>query len=134
MAAVRERQKIRHWPLEYLQTVLVQFEIADHLRMQQAHRVARSRIAEAGKKFLGHGGAADYAAPLEHAHFEPRCSEIARADQAIVAATDDNGVVFLRSGHLTDDTGEPAAGDIRGACHALISAMMKQEQRPPAKV
>ena len=72
----------------------MQPEFADHLRMQQADRVARGRVAKAGKEFFGDGGAADHAAPFEYAHLEASCREIARADETVVAATDDYGVVF----------------------------------------
>ena len=114
--------------------VLGEPQIADHLRVQQAHGVARGRVAKAGMEFLGHRGAADDAAPLEHAHLQARRREIARAGEAVVARADDDGVVFLRFGHLMDDTGERVAGDIRAAFPALITAMVKQEQSPPPGV
>src|SRR5258706_10956834 len=80
-------------------------EIAYDLRMQEAHGVAGGRVAKAGEKFFGDGGAADHGAPFEHAHLESGRGEIARADEPVVASPHDYGVVFLCVRHLTDDTG-----------------------------
>ncbi len=60
-AAIGQRQEVLHGPLEHLQAVLDQPQVVDHLGVQQADRVARGGVAEAGVEFLGDGGAAEYA-------------------------------------------------------------------------
>ena len=40
-------------------------------------------------EFFRHGGAADYAAPLQHRDLEARLGEVGSAHQAVVAAADD---------------------------------------------
>ena len=44
-------------------------------------------------KFFGDGGAADHAAPLQHHDLVPRHRQIGGADEAVVPASDDDGVV-----------------------------------------
>ncbi len=43
-------------------------------------------------KLFGHGGSADHAASLEHRDLQSRRCEIGRADQAVVAAANDQRV------------------------------------------
>ena len=47
-----------------------ELHVTDDLRAEQAHRVARGRIAEAGQEFIGDGGAADVPRGLEHRHLQ----------------------------------------------------------------
>ena len=89
-------RKLAHRPLDDAQAVLGEPQVADDLRMQQADRVTRGRIAEARMEFLGDGGAAEDAATLEHRHRESGRGEVAGADQAVVAAADDDGIVAGR--------------------------------------
>ena len=72
--------------------MFAQAQIGDDFWTEQADRVTRGRIAETREKFFGDRGAADHAAALEHMHFESRLGEITRADKAVVAAADDDGV------------------------------------------
>ena len=63
-----ERKKIREGPLDDRQTMLRKPQIADHVRVEQAHRVARRRIPKTGVKFLGDSGAAHDVTPLDNAY------------------------------------------------------------------
>ena len=91
-APVGQRQEVCVRSLGDAQAVLVQAQVADHLGIEQADRVAGSRVAEAGKELLGHRRAANDAAPFQHPHLQAGAGEIRRAHQAVVAATDDQCV------------------------------------------
>ena len=67
-SAIGRRNKVRKRSFNNAQAVLDKPQVADHLGVQQADRVARGRIAEAGVELLGHCGAADDAAPLDDVH------------------------------------------------------------------
>ena len=92
IAAIGQRQEILRAALDDAQAMLVQLEIANDLWLQQAHRIGRGRVAEAGPKFLRHRGAADDTAPLNDAHAQARHAEIGRAGQPVVAGADDDGI------------------------------------------
>jgi hypothetical protein len=92
IAAIGQRQKILRAAFDDAQAVLVQLEIADDFRLQQAYRIGRGRVAEAGPKFLGHRRAADNTAPLHDPHSQARHAEIGRADEPVVAGADDDGI------------------------------------------
>jgi hypothetical protein len=79
--------------------VLGEAHVGNDLRLEQADGVAGDRVAEARVELLGHRGAADHVAALEQAHLEPGAGEVERADRAVVAGADDEGVVLL--GHIT---------------------------------
>ena len=72
--------------------MLGEAQVADHLGVQQADRVARGGVAEAGVEFLGDGGAAEDGAALEDAHGEAGFGEVAGAGEAVVAAADDDHI------------------------------------------
>ena len=65
---------------------------------EQADDVAEDREAEAREELLGDGGAAEHVALLEDEGLQPGAGEVGRADEAVVAATDDDGVVGLGQG------------------------------------
>ena len=65
------------------------------LRVEQADRVGRDRIAEPGIEFLGHRGAADHLAPLDHLDPQPGHREIGRAGEAVMPRADDDDVSFV---------------------------------------
>src|SRR6185369_15491562 len=67
-------------------------QIADYLGVEEAHGVARRGIAKAGVKLLGHCGAAQHGAALEHADGKARGREIGGAGEAVMPAADDDGV------------------------------------------
>jgi hypothetical protein len=69
-----------------------QLEIGNDSGVEQADRVGRDRIAEAGVKFLRHRGAADHLAPVDHAHAQARAGEIGRAGEAVMPRADDDDV------------------------------------------
>ncbi len=94
--AAGQRQEVGERALDDAQPVPGEPQVADHLRMQQAHRVARGGIAEARVELLGHGRAADDTPALEHAHPQPGGGEVGRAGQAVVARPDDERVVGRR--------------------------------------
>jgi len=86
-------QEIVGLPQHDLQPVALELHVADHLRLKQAHRVARRRIAEARQELVGDGGAADRARSFEHRDLEALLRQIVGAGQAIVARADDDRVV-----------------------------------------
>ena len=92
VAPVRQRQKILRAAFDNTQTVLVQLEVADDLRLQQTHGVGRRRVAKAGMEFLRDGCAPDHAAPLNQAHAQSRHAEIGRANEPVVTGSDYDGI------------------------------------------
>ena len=86
------RQEIVDLAEHDLEAMLVEPHVADDLGVEQADRVARRRVAEAGMEFLGHRGAADDAARFEDRHLEAARGEIISADQAVMAGADDQHV------------------------------------------
>jgi hypothetical protein len=70
----------------------MQLQVVDHLRLQQRHRVRRHRVAEAGMELLGDRGTAENATTFQHQHLLSGARQIGRADQAVVAATNDDRI------------------------------------------
>jgi hypothetical protein len=68
IAAVGGGQKILRRAFDDPQAVVAQPEIGRDLRVQQADGVGCDRIAEPGMEFLGHRGAADHLAAVDHLH------------------------------------------------------------------
>ena len=107
-----QRQEVGIRPLHDPQAVVRQVQIADHLRVEQAHRVGSDRVAEARMEFLGHRRAAHHAAALEHLHLEAAPGEIAGTGKAVVACADDHGVVAGCRGHS-------GCGSVRGYTESI---------------
>ena len=82
-----------------VQAVPRQLEVADDLGPEQRDDVAEDREAEAREELLGHRGAAQDVALLEDEGLHAGAGEIGGADQAVVAAADDDRVVGL--GHCS---------------------------------
>ncbi len=78
-----------------LQPVAGQRQVTDDLRAQQAHDVREDAEAEAREDLLGERRAAEDLATLEDERPEATPGEIGRADEAVVAAADDDRVVAL---------------------------------------
>src|SRR5665213_935060 len=70
----------------------MQLQVTDHRRIEQRDRIARRRIAKARVELLGDGGATHDGAALDDAHRLPRSSEVGRAHEPVMAATDDDGI------------------------------------------
>ena len=77
-------------------------------RAQQRKRVGAGRGAHAGPQLLGHAGAADEVAALEHLHVEARARQVGGGDQAVVAGADDDRVAHHRQAMAMDDFARPA--------------------------
>jgi len=92
---VRQGQKIAHPPLDDLEPVAVQFQIGDHLGIEQRHRVGGDGIAEAGMKFLGDRGAADRVVLFKDRNLVPGRRQIPGADQPVVAAADHHRMLHI---------------------------------------
>ena len=92
IAAIRRWQEILRAPLDDPQPVIVQAQVGDDLRIEQADGIGGDRIAEAGVEFLGHRRAADHAAPLDHADPQAVHRQIGGAGQAVVARANDDNV------------------------------------------
>ena len=76
-------------------------QLADHLRLEQAHGVARGRVAKARRELLGDGGAADDAATLENPHPQARLGEVTGTDEAVVTGADDERIEIGGGGLAT---------------------------------
>ena len=81
-----------------VEAVFRELEIADDLGTEQADDVAEDREPEAWEDLLGDGGTAEDVAPLQDQCLHPGTGEVGRADEAVVAATDDDRVVRLGQG------------------------------------
>src|SRR5439155_22998363 len=80
-----------------LESVTGEVEIADDLRPQQRHDVRADRKLESWEDLFGDRGAADDMAPLQHEHFPSRTREIRGGRQTVMAAANDDDVVFHTS-------------------------------------
>ena len=99
VAGLVDRQEVGDRPLDNAQAVAVQAHVGDHLRIEQADRVAGHRVAKAGMEFLGHRRAADHRPGLADRHLQARPGQIPGADQAVVATADDDRVPRLSTRH-----------------------------------
>jgi hypothetical protein len=75
-----------------------QLQVAHDLGAKQRHHVRRHAEPEPGHDLLGDGGAAEDVAPLQHDDAQPGPGQVRGADEAVVAASDDDRVVALRHG------------------------------------
>jgi hypothetical protein len=96
VSPVLRRQEVRDLALDDLQSMRMQIEIANDLRVQQRNRVRRNRVAESRMEFLRDCRAADDVTSFEHRHLQTSRCEIRSADQAVVAATDDQNITGCR--------------------------------------
>src|SRR5689334_5306501 len=76
-----------------LEAVPRQVEVADDLGPQKRDDVGADREAEAGEDLLGHRGAAEHMAPLEHEDLLARAREIGGVNEPVVPAADHDDVV-----------------------------------------
>ena len=97
IAAVGRGQEILRAALDDAQAVIGELQVGDDLRIEQADRVGRHRIAETGMEFLGHRGAADHLAALDHFHAQAGHREIGRAGEAVMPRPDDDNVRFVHA-------------------------------------
>ncbi len=100
IAAVGKRRERRRAARQHLEAVLLQFQVADDLRPQQAVDVGGRGDLEAGPDFFGDAAAADDFAAFQHQGFIALLGQIRRRDEAVVPGADDDGVVRLRHEHL----------------------------------
>ena len=119
---VVERQEVGDLALHHLQAVPGQVEVGDDLGIEQADRVAGRRVAEARVELLGHRRAADHVAALQHRHLEPGAGEVEGADEAVVAAADDDGVGLGRGAHRASIA----------EARAPSSVFSRRRRRPPS--
>jgi hypothetical protein len=92
ISSVFQGQEVGDPALHHAQTVPRQFQVADHLGVEQRHRVRGDRVAEAGVELLGHRRASHHRPTLEHDHLESGRCQIGRTGEAVVAAPDDHRV------------------------------------------
>jgi hypothetical protein len=71
----------------------LELHVADNLRLEQAHRVARRRIAIARQEFVGDRRAANLVGRLDQGDLQPLAGEIISAGQPVVPRANDNRVV-----------------------------------------
>jgi hypothetical protein len=79
-----------------VEAVARQLELADDLGAEQRDDVAEDGEPEAREDLFGDRGAAEHMALLEDERLHSRTGQVRGADQAVVAATDDDRVVALR--------------------------------------
>src|SRR5262245_2463461 len=101
IAAIGRGKKILRPSLDDPQAMLIEPQISDHLRIQEAHRVGGHRVSEARMKLLGYRGAANHGAPLEDLDLQSGHAEVGRAGQSVVTGADDDGVIALHRWHLS---------------------------------
>src|SRR5208282_4284007 len=93
MAAIGERREERGiFGVDAISEAF-EFEIAHDFLLQKARKIGGRGDAVAGPDLLSDGASSDHLARFEHENAAPRASEIRRAHQAVVAATNDNRVV-----------------------------------------
>ena len=95
IAAIGRGQEILRAAFDDAEPMIGEFQVRDDLRVEQADRVGRHRIAETGVEFLGHRGAADHLAALDHLHAQTFHREIGRAGETVMPGADDNDVCFV---------------------------------------
>ena len=74
------------------QAMIGELHLVGNIGVQQADRVARRGIAEAGMEFFGNRGPADNAARLKHLNLIAAARKIPGAYQAIMACADDESL------------------------------------------
>ena len=102
---IGEGEEIADRPLDHPVAVIMQLHVGDDFGAQQADGVAGGGVAEAGVELLGHRRAADHVPPFQHPHLQPRLGEVESADEAIVAAADNQGVIGIGHALLQPDGG-----------------------------
>ena len=76
------------------QAVAGKVEVANDFRPQQRDDVGANGKLESGEDFFGDGGAAEDVTAFEHEDFLAGAGEVGGVDEAVVAAADDDDVVF----------------------------------------
>ena len=92
IAAIGGGQEILRAAFDDFQAVLMQFQIGNDLRVEQADGIGRDRIAETGMEFLRHRRAARHLAALDHPHAQAPHREVSRAGEAVMPGADDDNV------------------------------------------
>ena len=77
-----------------LQPEVPQLQVVDDSALQEVADVGTVRNDESGIQLLADAGPADHILALQDQDREPVLGQIASRDQAVVAPTDDDGVVF----------------------------------------
>src|ERR1700681_3478726 len=122
--------------------MLGQLQLADDLRIKQRDRVGRHRIAESRMKFLGDRRAADHRTSLEQRDLESGRGQVRGADQAVMAAADDQGIAMLcsqgrrllRAGRGSEQSFslvDRSYGSAAGAARELTSAIVRSARSWP---
>ena len=102
IAAVGRREEILRAAFDDAQPVLVQREVGNHFRVEQADGIGGNGIAESRMEFLGDRRSAGHRPALDDLHPQTGAAEIACAGQAVVAGPDDDHVMIRhRSGAQT---------------------------------
>ena len=118
MAPVGERRERRRIAGQDRQAVLLQPQIADDLRQQQADDVRARGDPVPRPEGLGRRAAAEHAPPFEDAHRPAGLREIGGGNQAVVSAADDDAVVRAVLAHCREATSMRHSQDVlpdRGA-------------------
>ncbi len=93
IAPLARGNEVLHPAFDDLEPMLVQAQVMNDLRIEQAHRIGGDRIAKAGTKLLGDSRAPDDMPAFEDLNGEARHRQISRAGEAVVAAPDDDDII-----------------------------------------
>ena len=102
------------------QPARVESHVLAHRGSQHAQHVGAGRGAVAGRELLGHAGAADDRAALEHERAQARRRQVVGGDQAVVAAADHDHV--LRGVRAHESLAAPA---LEGGSHGAVSNVVE---------
>src|SRR5687768_3887520 len=96
------------------EAMLGQLQLVNDVGTEKAQGVGEGGEPEAGNQLLGDGGTPNEVTALDDESVEPGSGQVGAVDEAVVAASDDDGVVMtlLGAGHqvlfLPPQGGEPA--------------------------
>ena len=107
---VGRQRRVRRVERVDLVAELLQFEVVDHLRVQQGDDVGGARDPVAGPYLLGDAGAPEDVALLEHADAQTCLGEVRGCGKPVVTASDDDRVVgrVMSVGAHIDSTLHPS--------------------------
>jgi len=76
------------------QTQIPQLQVPNDLWVQQAHYIRQGRRPKARRKLLGYHHTANLVAAFQHQHLLACPGKVGAAGQAVVAAANNNDIVF----------------------------------------
>src|SRR5262245_31325686 len=81
--------------------MIVKVQVADDLRIEQAHRVGGDRVAKSRMKLFRYCRTAHDRSSFEDLDLQPGHAEIGGADEAVVAPANDDHIMSWRRRHCS---------------------------------